>query len=159
MWVSLLYYSAFKEDFMQPLDLRVSPPRSPREKLGGLYMLGRTIDKLRANLPGGNMGTFHVFFGMSKILADQLGIDLQDLAVVVRDAESEQQIVDWVRRQSDPSKYEAINAALSERTQTHHIPPEHRERFDALYAPELRAEYDNLFDLVEADDRRCFAAQ
>lgn len=144
---------------MQPLDLRVRPPRSPREKLGSLYMLARTIDKLRANLPGGNMGAFHVFFGLSKILADHLAIDLQELAAVVRDAESEEQVVDWVRGHSDPSAYGAINADLSRRTQSRHIPPEHRERFDSLYEAELRAQHDNLFDLVDADDRRCSAAQ
>jgi uncharacterized protein DUF5069 len=144
---------------MQPLDLRVHPPRSPREKLGGLYMLARTIDKLRANLPGGNMGAFHVFFGLSKLLADRLAIDLQELAGVVRDAENEEQVVGWVRRHSDPSTYDAINAELSQRTQSRHIPPEHRERFDSLYEPQLRAQHDNLFDLVDADDRRCYAAQ
>jgi hypothetical protein len=38
---------------MDPLDLTVTPPRSPYQMLEGLYMLPRTIDKLRAKLPGG----------------------------------------------------------------------------------------------------------
>lgn len=142
---------------MQPLDLRVHPPRGPREVAGGLYMLGRTIDKLRANLPGGDMGEYHVFFGLSKHLADALGIDLQELAAVVRDTQTEDEVVAWVREHSDPAKYDEINRDLEQRTQTHHIPPEHRGRFESKYAVSVRARHDNLFDLVEADDRLCYA--
>lgn len=144
---------------MQPLDLRVHPPRGPRQTLGGLYMLARTLDKLRAALPGGDLGEYHVFFGLSKHLADQLGIDLQQLAHLVRDAQTEGDVVDWVREHSDPSKYGEINHELEERTQTRHIPSEHRARFESKYAPELRVRHDNLFDLIEADDRSCYALQ
>jgi hypothetical protein len=41
-----------------PLDLRTRPPRGPRETILGFYFLPRTIDKLRAELPGGNLGAF-----------------------------------------------------------------------------------------------------
>lgn len=142
---------------MQPLDLRVHPPRGPRQTLGGLYMLARTIDKLRATLPGGDPGEYHVFFGLSKHLTDHLGIDLQELANVVRDAQGEADVVDWVREHSDPSKYGEINCELERRTQTRDISAEHRGRFESKYAPELRALHDNLFDLIEEDDRRCYA--
>jgi uncharacterized protein DUF5069 len=142
---------------MQPLDLRVNPPRSPREMSGGLYMLGRTIDKLRAGLPGGNMGEYHVFFGLSKHLANALGIDLQQLAAAVSDMQTEDEVVAWVRERSDPAKYDEINRDLAQRTQTQHIPPEHRERFESKYPADVRARHDNLFDLVEDDDRRCYA--
>ena len=37
---------------MTPLDLRNVPPRGVRERLLGFYFLARTIDKLRAELPG-----------------------------------------------------------------------------------------------------------
>jgi len=124
---------------------------------GGLYMLGRTIDKLRADLPGGDMGEYHVFFGLSKHLGDALGIDLHELAAIVRDMRTEEEVVAWVREHSDPAKYGEINRGLEQRTQTQHIPPEHRERFESKYSADVRARHDNLFDLVEADDRRCYA--
>jgi hypothetical protein len=142
---------------MQPLDLRIHPPRGPRDMAGGLCMLARTIDKLRATLPGGDLGPYHVFFGLSKHLADALGIDLHDLAAVVRDAQSEAEVVAWVRAHTDPATYDAINRDLEGRTQTAHIPPEARANFESKYRPELRAEHDNLFDLVEADDRELYA--
>jgi hypothetical protein len=37
---------------MRPIDLTIQPPRSPYQKMEGLYMMPRTIDKLRAKLPG-----------------------------------------------------------------------------------------------------------
>jgi mannose-6-phosphate isomerase-like protein (cupin superfamily) len=41
---------------MEPLDLSVRPPRSPYAQMHGIYMVPRTIDKIRAQLPGGNLG-------------------------------------------------------------------------------------------------------
>ena len=144
---------------MQPLDLRMHPPRGPRQKIGGLYMLARTIDKLRGTLPGGDLGEYHVFFGLSKHLADGLGIDLGRLAEVVRDAATEDDVVAWVHANSDASIYERVNRDLAERTQAKHIPREHREAFEAKYDPGVRDAHDNLFDLIEADDRYCYALQ
>ena len=45
---------------MTPLDLTKQPPRSPRAPLGhlDLVMAARTVDKIRATLPGGNI-VFH----------------------------------------------------------------------------------------------------
>ncbi len=45
---------------MDALDLTTHPPRSPNLRLGGLLMLARTIDKLRASLPGGNLGVYYI---------------------------------------------------------------------------------------------------
>jgi hypothetical protein len=41
---------------MTPLNLTVHPPRVPRAELDGLIFLPRTIDKVRATLPGGDIG-------------------------------------------------------------------------------------------------------
>jgi hypothetical protein len=38
---------------MDALDLTKAPPRAPRETLAGVVFLPRTIDKMRATLPGG----------------------------------------------------------------------------------------------------------
>jgi hypothetical protein len=45
---------------MKPLDLSTRPPRSGLEKLGGFYLLARTIDKIRAHLPGRNPGEYKI---------------------------------------------------------------------------------------------------
>jgi len=45
---------------MEPLNLETAAPRSPYVQLGGLYMLARTVDKVRATLPGGNLGLYRM---------------------------------------------------------------------------------------------------
>lgn len=140
---------------MEPLDLSVRPPRSPREKAGGLYFLPRTIDKIRASLPGGNMGAYYIS-GISQRLLDSLGIDLAKLTEVVHNAESEDEVADWIMAHSDPTKYDAINHALETRSQQQITTPEGRAMFESRYDPGIRSRYDNLFELIEADDAEMF---
>ena len=45
---------------MESLDLTVQPPRSPYQKMEGLYMMPRTIDKMRAQLSGGKTGAYSI---------------------------------------------------------------------------------------------------
>lgn len=100
---------------MEPLDLTKTPPRSPYVRLGGLLMLARTIDKIRATLPGGNSGAYRVR-GFSSQLLDKLGIQEDDLRAVVALARSDDEVVEWVRKHSDPSKTDEINAAFESET-------------------------------------------
>ncbi len=97
---------------MKPLNLTKSPPRSPQEKLGGLIMLARTIDKLRASLPGGDLGAYQVP-GFSTRLLSELGIAESALLEAVAKAETEDEVVAFVHANSDASKYPAINEAFS----------------------------------------------
>src|SRR5579884_750550 len=96
---------------MQPLDLTKSPPRSPYFELGGLLMLARTIDKIRATLDGGNIGGYQIQ-GFSQRMLEALGIHEDDLRAVVALASSDDEIVSWVRKHSDPSKYAEINEQM-----------------------------------------------
>ena len=47
---------------MEPLDLSSRAPRSPRTPLAGLdlIMAARTVDKFRAQLPGGDIGLYRI---------------------------------------------------------------------------------------------------
>jgi hypothetical protein len=100
---------------MESLDLTKTPPRSPYAKLGGLFMLGRTIDKMRALLPGGNTGAYKIA-GFSRMLLNELGIPEDDMQAVVSLASTDDEITAWVHKHSDASKYDAINAMLEETT-------------------------------------------
>jgi hypothetical protein len=142
---------------MEPLDLSVRPPRSPREKAAGLFFIPRTIDKIRASLPGGNMGPYFIS-GISQRLLDSLGIDLAQLTEVVRNAKSEDEVADWIIAHSDPATYEAINHALETRSQQQITTPEGRAMFESRYDAGIRSRYDNLFELIEADDAEMFAS-
>ncbi len=100
---------------MEPLDLTKSAPRSPYVKIGGLLMLARTIDKMRAQLPGGNAGAYKIK-GFSRSLLKALEIPEDDMQAVVSLAATDDEVVAWVHKHSDASKYDAHNAKLEEPT-------------------------------------------
>lgn len=143
---------------MEPLDLTKEPPRSCYVELGGLLVLARTIDKMRAQLPGGNPGEYFInnqMLGVSGYLLQRLDIDEHALREAVRHAADEQEVVDWVRSRTDTSQYPAINDTLRR------IKPKHAQNpafFAELYAETLAQNPDLIFtlDVIEADDRRVF---
>jgi hypothetical protein len=136
---------------MEPLDLRTRAPRGPREKLDGLMMMPRTIDKIRAGLPGGNLGPYHVAPGISEVLLKIIGVDLDDLTAVVSEAQSEDVVATWLREHADVSQYERANLITSSMT-AEDVPPAHRARFESLYPEHLLKQHKLNFDLIEADD-------
>lgn len=140
---------------MQPLDLRTRPPRGPREMLDGLMMLPRTIDKVRATLPGGNLGPYHVAPGISGIMLSTIGVSVDDFTQAVAQAESDQDVADWLRAHADTAQYVSANAIMSGLRGVD-IPPDHRAHFESLYSERLRQQYPINFDLIEADDRELY---
>jgi Domain of unknown function (DUF5069) len=139
---------------MEPLDLRAAPPRSPYVELGGLYMLARTIDKIRATLPGGNTGVYQIK-GFSQRLLDALGIPEDDLRAVVSLAAGDDEIAAWVLKHSDPSKYAAINEALESPTVGERLDrPDFLERYPNV--KDLPSET-TLFQMLDIDDAQMFA--
>ncbi len=96
---------------MESLDLRNAPPRSPNLELGGLLMLARTIDKVRATLPGGNLGAYKID-GFSRNLWTALDIHQADFEDAVKAAATDADVVAWVHEHSDPARYAEANAGL-----------------------------------------------
>jgi hypothetical protein len=145
---------------MEPLDLRTKPPRSPYEELDGLLLMPRTIDKLRAQLPGGNPGEYYIsgpIKGISGYLLERLGINEADLREAVRSAGTEDEVAAWLRQRTDTAQYPAINATLRR------IKPKHAENeawLRAEYAATIAAhpELQFIIDMLDADDRRLYPA-
>jgi 2-keto-4-pentenoate hydratase/2-oxohepta-3-ene-1,7-dioic acid hydratase in catechol pathway len=135
---------------MTDTDLRKHPPRSPREKLGGLYFLARTVDKARAKLAG-TPGPYKITPGMSGRLFEGLGISEADFLAVVERGASDDEVVAWVRAHSDPAAYDEINRKYDEAGL---FDDAKRGEFAARY-PFLRERTDlrNWFDVLEYDDR------
>ncbi|HEV3154208.1 MAG TPA: DUF5069 domain-containing protein [Candidatus Baltobacteraceae bacterium] len=138
---------------MKPLDLTKAPPRSPRRQLDGLDMMPRTIDKLRASLPGGNMGEYKIA-GSSQRLLDFIGIDAGELRDAIARAEDEAAVARWLAERVPRDLYAKANAALTTR----------RLR-DVDDLPALRSRYPiardlsddtPLYDLLELDDKALF---
>lgn len=145
---------------MEPLDLRESPPRSCYAELDGLMLMPRTIDKLRAQLPGGNPGGYFIdgtqMRGISGYLLHRLGVSEVELRDAVADADDEAAVAAWLRERTDAHEYPAINETLRR------IKPKHSENealFRQEYVETLREqpELEYIVDIIEADDRRRFA--
>lgn len=143
---------------MEPLDLRTRPPRSGYVELDGLMIMPRTIDKLRALLPGGNPGVYFIngrIKGISGYLLERLGIAEAELQAAVARARTEDEIAAWIRERTDASRYPEINATLRR------IRPKHSQDeayFRQEYAETLRErpELEFVMDIVHADDARMF---
>lgn len=145
---------------MEPLDLTLHPPRSCYEELDGLVLLPRTIDRLRAFLPGGNPGGYIIngrIKGISGYLLERLGVSEDEIREAVAQARTEEDVAAWLRTRTDAAQYPAINATLRA------IKPKHAEKpdvFAEMYAETLAAhpELERIMDIIEADDRRAFGS-
>jgi len=143
---------------MEPLDLRTRPPRSCYAELDGLMLMPRTIDKLRAVLPGGDAGGYYIngpIKGISGYLLERLGIGEDELREAVSRAASEDEVAAWLRERTDVSQYPTINATLRR------IKPKHADDEAWLrqeYAPTLQAHpnLEFIVDILDADDERLF---
>ncbi len=140
---------------MDALDLTQRPPRSPRDLLPGLDLLmaARTVDKIRATLPGGNLGQYQIT-GFSSSLLNRLGIVEGLLREAIARAGSDAEVADWIARHSDPARYAEINASLERPTVGERLDdPEFVRRYPV--AGRLAPESSRL-DLLVADDEEAF---
>lgn len=63
---------------MHTIDLRTTQPRSPHEKLGGVKLLARVIDKGRATI-GGTLGPYRFFdCALDRIFFDAIGASREE---------------------------------------------------------------------------------
>ncbi|MGB8908354.1 MAG: DUF5069 domain-containing protein [Candidatus Cybelea sp.] len=141
---------------MNALDLTQRPPRSPRELLPGLNLLmaARTVDKIRATLPGGNIGDYQIT-GFSSSLLNALGVAEAVLRKAIADAQSDAEVATWIREHTDPERYAEINAKLEGRTVGERLnDPEFLRRYpNAQNLPPETSRIDHLI----ADDAESFA--
>ena len=144
---------------MTPLDLRACPPRGPRETLLGFYFLARTIDKLRAEIPGGNPGAFvNHGTGFSAYVVRRLGLDMNELRNAVAEAEGEDALVEWLRARIDVESAPSLNAKL-ETFVVERMKPEDQQLVRSRHPIMAeRPELSKILDILEADDQ-ALAAQ
>jgi Domain of unknown function (DUF5069) len=142
---------------MEPLDLTTRPPRGPRETLLGLMFLPRTIDKLRAEMPGGRVGAYlNHDHGFSAYALRRAGIDMEQLRGVVGSANDEAEVTAWLRERVDPEVAAEVNRKLESFTVARMSPDDQvliRERHPVMAK---RPELDRVLDVLEADDADAF---
>jgi hypothetical protein len=136
-----------------PLDLTVHKPRSVRATILGFYFLPRTVDKLRAELPGGNIGPYlNHDTGFSAFVVRRLGLDMNEFREAVAKAPDEDAIVEWLAARVDASTAPALNAKL-ETFVVERMSAEDqvlvRERHPVMAA---KPELSKILDILEADD-------
>jgi hypothetical protein len=139
---------------MEPLDLRVAPPRRPRDVLAGVIFLPRTIDKLRATLRGGDPGAYRIP-GFSSTMLEQLGIGAGELTAIVAAATSDDEVGAYVAAHTTPERIAGWNAWALARQ------PAGGDRAEAVARYPFLAERAELglgVDVLEEDDQRSFAA-
>src|SRR4030081_4162894 len=76
-------------------DLTKEAPRSPRIRIGGYAILGRTIDKCRA-LVAGNIGEYHFDCPLDNMLFGFKGVKGDDFKAQIENGASDQQMVEWL---------------------------------------------------------------
>jgi hypothetical protein len=79
------------------MDLTSSFPRSPRDRLDGIPMLPRTIDKARAYLDG-KLGEYRFGddSGYDRTLFDTLGIDAESFLEGIRHSPDDHAVMKWL---------------------------------------------------------------
>jgi hypothetical protein len=121
-------------------------------------LLPRTIDKLRAYLPGGNPGEYFIngkIKGISGYLLERLGVEEGALLEVVGRVADDAEVARWLSDHADSAQYPALNETLRR------IRPKHAEDpayFAQIYAETLtqHPELERIIDIIDADDRRMF---
>ena len=143
---------------MTPLDLRTRAPRPVRATMLGFYFLPRTIDKLRAQLPGGNLGSYvNHDTGYSAYVVRRLGLDMDEFRAAVAEAPDEAAVEAWLAERVDAAFAPELNAKL-EKFVIERMSGEDqilvRQRHPVIA---LRPDLSKVLDILEADDAHTFS--
>jgi len=140
---------------MEPLDLTKTAPRDPRQELDGLAFLPRAIDKLRANLPGGNPGVYN-FKGFSQMLAEAGGVTEDQLLDAVASAASDEDVAAWLRANANRKGLEECAHQILNR-KVAGVKARDPEAFAQRYpVSKDRTDIEYMVDMLAADDEDMF---
>jgi len=119
----------------------------------GFYFLPRTVDKLRAELPGGNPGNYvNEERGFSAYIVRRLGLDMDEFRQAVADCTDETALQQWLAARIDPSAAPALNAKFETFVVDRMSPDDQnlvRRRHPVMA---VRPELSKILDILEADD-------
>jgi hypothetical protein len=136
------------------MNLSSKPPRKPRAELAGVVFLPRSIDKVRATLPGGDPGPYNIP-GFTSGMLEKLGISVEAFTVAVAAAASDDEVATFVRNNTTQAKIDDWNGWVNVRE------PRGGDRVAALEIYPWLGERPDLkygLDVLEEDDKRYFAA-
>lgn len=96
------------------MDLTTSYPRSVSDKIAGVVMLARTIDKAKAKAQG-TLGEYHYNCPMDQAVFGFLGIDHEQCLATVTNAKNDAEIEAYAKtfaEKKSPAEIEAWNAGF-----------------------------------------------
>jgi hypothetical protein len=135
-------------------DLTKEAPRSPRIRVGGYAILGRTIDKCRA-LVAGDIGEYHFNCPLDNMLFGFKGVKGADFKAQIEQGVSDQEIVEWLNQSGEKKTPAQINR-WSEKVEAGSLYDdlEKREFFiEQTRKLGLDPDKTTTFDWLEVDDR------
>ena len=140
-------------------DLTKEAPRSPRVRVGGYVILGRTIDKCRA-LIAGDIGEYNFDCPLDNTLFGFKGVTGADFQAQVENGASDQQMAEWLDASGQPKTADEIKRWSDETEAANpYNDPERRDWFVQQTKPlQLDPATTTLFDWLEADDKASYAA-
>lgn len=119
----------------------------------GFYLIPRTIDKLRAELPGGTIDPYlNHDAGFSAFVVKRLGLEMDAFRDVVARATEEREIEAWLAQRVDRAAAPALNAKLESFVVERMSPGDQlliRERHPVMAR---RPELSKILDILDADD-------
>jgi hypothetical protein len=143
-------------------DLTKEAPRSPRIRVGGYAILGRTIDKCRA-LVAGNIGEYHFDCPLDNMLFGFKGAKGDDFKAQIEQGVSDQEIVEWLNQNGEKKTTEEIERWADEVEASslyHHPETEKRDYFsEETKKLGLDPSKTTTFEWLEVDDRVSHAQQ
>jgi len=139
-------------------DLTKEAPRSPRIRIGGYAILGRTIDKCRA-LVAGNIGEYHFDCPLDNTLFGFKRVKGADFKAQIENGASDQQMAEWLDANGEKKTPEEIKRWSDEvEAASLYNDPEKREYFaEECQKLGLDPAKTPTFDWLEADDKASHA--
>ena len=141
-------------------DLKKEAPRSPRIRVGGYAILGRTIDKARA-LVAGNIGEYHFDCPLDNMLFGFKGVNAKDFKTQIEQGASDVELVDWLNQSGQTKTPKEIKRWADEvEASSLYNHPEKREFFSKEVRKfGLDPEKTTTFEWLEIDDSVSHAKQ
>ena len=141
-------------------DLAKEAPRSPRIRVGGYAILGRTTDKCRA-LVAGNIGEYHFDCPLDNMLFGFKGVKGEDFKAQIERGASDQEILEWLN-QSGENKTPSEIRRWSEKVEASSLYDD-LEKHDFFVEATKKLGLDptetTTFEWLEVDDRVSHAQQ
>ena len=135
-------------------NLKKEAPRSPRIRVGGYAILGRTIDKGRA-LVAGNIGEYHFDCPLDNMLFGFKGVKGDDFKAQIEQGASDHEMVEWLNRSGEKKTPEEIKRWADEVEESSlYDHPEKRDFFcEEVKKLALDPARTTTFEWLEVDDR------